>query len=254
MRGEQSSARLVPAASRTVAILRLLSRASRPMNLSEIAGTLEIVPSSCLHILRVLVAESLVNVDPSTKRYRLGIGVLSLARSVLAKDPLADFLRTELEDVSSEFRVSSVATKLEGDRAISIATAVPQNAFAINTEVGSRYPIYMSSTGRCVAAFGDIGPEKMVRLLGKGRWAKLPDPATWLAEVEECRRRGYAVDREDYITGITVVAVPVFDRGGVLTHTLGVISVSEVADRLGIDRLADALIAVANRARVLGGE
>lgn len=251
---QASTQRLVPAASRTVAILRLLSRAPRPMNLSEIAATLEIVPSTCLHILRVLVAESLVNVDPATKRYRLGIGILSLARSVLAKDPLADFLRTELEGVANDFLVSSVATKIEGDRAITITTAIPQKAFAINTEVGSRYPIYMGGTGRCVAAFGDVDPQRMVRQIGKGRWARLPDPAAWLAEVEECRRRGYAVDRENYITGITVVAVPVLDRGGALTHTLGIISVSEVADRIGIDRLAGALIAVADRARNLGGE
>ena len=103
-----------------------------------------------------------------------------------------------------------------------------------------------------MAAFGDVDPQRMVRQIGKAGEGFPTRPRGWRGG--ECRRRGYAVDRENYITGITVVAVPVLDRGGALTHTLGIISVSEVADRIGIDRLAGALIAVADRARNLGGE
>jgi DNA-binding IclR family transcriptional regulator len=249
---KKSAARIVPAASRTIAILRLLSRAPQPLSLREISSELGLIPSTCLHILRVLVEETLVSLDPSTKRYKLGFGVLSLARSVLARDMLIDFFRMEMETLANRFGVSTVATKLEGGRALTIAASVPQNVFAINTEVGMRFPVYMSGTGRLVAAFGDIDSSKMVKMLDKGQWARKPTPKAWLAEVEECKRRGYAVDREAYIAGVTVVAAPVFDSEGTLTHSLGAVSTTHTVERIGVDVLGKALISVADRAKTSG--
>ena len=54
--------RAVPAVSRAIAILRLLGRTRAPMSGKAIAEALGLVPSTALHILRVLVAEELVKV------------------------------------------------------------------------------------------------------------------------------------------------------------------------------------------------
>ena len=64
--------RQVPAVTRAVAILRLLGRSDEPLGVHAIARALALIPSTCLHILRVLVAEGLVAFDPGTKRYRVG--------------------------------------------------------------------------------------------------------------------------------------------------------------------------------------
>ena len=45
----------VPAVSRALAILRLLGKSETPMGVQEIARALELIPSTALHILRVLV-------------------------------------------------------------------------------------------------------------------------------------------------------------------------------------------------------
>ena len=63
--------RAVPAVSRAIAILRLLGRTRAPMGVKAIAEALELVPSTALHILRVLVAEELVKVEAG-KQYTLG--------------------------------------------------------------------------------------------------------------------------------------------------------------------------------------
>src|ERR1700751_736469 len=61
--------RAVPAVTRAIAILRLLSRSHTPQSLKAIAESLDLVPSTALHIARALVAEDLLQVDPQTKRY-----------------------------------------------------------------------------------------------------------------------------------------------------------------------------------------
>ena len=58
--------RAVPALTRGIAILRLLGRTRAPMGVKAIADALDLVPSTVLHILRVLVAEELLKVDATS--------------------------------------------------------------------------------------------------------------------------------------------------------------------------------------------
>ena len=89
--------RPVPAVSRSIAILRFLGNAKQGLGVKAIADELGLVPSTCLHILRVLVSEELVSVDPATKRYLLGSGMISLARSVLESSGFAQLVQPALE-------------------------------------------------------------------------------------------------------------------------------------------------------------
>src|SRR5580693_1608860 len=75
--------RQVPALSRGIAILRLLGRSDEPLGVHAIARALNLVPSTCLHILRVLADEHLIAVDAATKKYSVAAGLVSLARSAL---------------------------------------------------------------------------------------------------------------------------------------------------------------------------
>src|ERR1700752_3912421 len=75
-----------PAISRPAAVLRFLGKSDAPLGLQPIARELGLVPSTCLYVLRALVAEELVSFDPDTKRYALEAGVLTLARNWLRHD------------------------------------------------------------------------------------------------------------------------------------------------------------------------
>jgi len=86
--------------TRAVAILRLLSRSRAPLGLKAIAESLDLVSSTALHIVRALVAEELLHVDPRTKQYRLGVGMLPLAHAVLENGDFPSLVRPKLEDLS----------------------------------------------------------------------------------------------------------------------------------------------------------
>ncbi len=73
----------VPAVTRAVAALRLLAASEVPLGVNAIASRLKVVPSTALHILRVLVQEELVSFDPDTKGYAIDAGILVLARSAM---------------------------------------------------------------------------------------------------------------------------------------------------------------------------
>jgi DNA-binding IclR family transcriptional regulator len=243
---EKSADKQVPAATRTIAILRLLAKSNEPLSLREISSKLGLIPSTCLHILRVLVDESMVMLDRSTKRYQIGLGVLSLVRGVTNRDTTINFFRKEIELLANRLGVSTVATRIEHGRAITVATSFPPGVFSINTEVGSRYPSYVGATGRCLAAFGHDARE-ILKQIPRGSWYSIPDKTTWLQEVSDCARLGYSVDHGNLNAGVTVVAAPVIAPGGDITHTLGAIAISETAEKIGIDTMGRALVEVARR-------
>ena len=213
--------RPVPAVSRAVAILRVLGRSAEPLGVKAIADQLAIVPSTCLHILRVLVSEQLVRLDPVTRRYSLGNGLASLARAALARDPFPALAQPALDRLSQRWKVTAIGVQIVAlEHMLVLAISRSEAPFRLHVDVGSRFPALISATGRLVAAFTPWSPGELETRFRKLRWQKAPGYRRWLKEVAEVRERGYSLDEGDYIAGVTLVAVPVFDSAGGLSHAL----------------------------------
>lgn len=235
-----------PAVTRAVAILRLLGKSEAPMGVSAIAAELGLVPSSCLRLLRVLVAEELVGCDPATKRYRLDAGILTLARSVLRPTSFARVVQPALERLSSEWQVTAVAVQVVSlEHIVVVAISESQLPLRVHVEMGSRFPALMSATGRCLAAFSRHAWRQIEQKFRKVRWDNAPTLETWRAEVEAARRDRYSVDQGCYLSGVTVIAAPVLDAGGCMTHALVVFGVSERILQKGVKAMAEELRRVA---------
>ncbi len=240
-------ARPVPAVTRAVAILRLLGRSEEALGVNAIARALGLIPSTCLHILRVLVAEELVAFDPASKRYHLGAGLVSIARRALSQDGFAEIAQPELDRLSRTHGVTAIGLHVMGiEHIVVVAISRWDDALRLHVDVGSRFPALISASGRCIAAFAGhpwIALERGFRAL---RWDRPPSWQLWRAEVEAARANGYAVDEGNHIRGVTVIAAPVRAAGGTVSHVVVVVGVSEQIRQIGVDALAAELRAVAD--------
>lgn len=235
------SIRAVPAVTRAVAIMRMLSRSETPLGVQAIAKALGIVPSTCLHILRALVAEEMLMVDPATKRYALASGVVALARSMLRNDPFSNLAQPVLDRLAAEYGTTAIGVEAAGlDHIVALAIARPSQALRLQVDVGSRYPALISATGRCIAAFGGHSSQELERRFHKLRWEDPPTLEQWRADVHATQQSGYAVDEGRYIAGVTVIAAPVMLRGR-LSHSLVLVGVSEQLRRQGFTAVGTAL-------------
>lgn len=91
-----------------------------------------------------------------------------------------------------------------------------------------------STTGRLVAAHAQLGAAELARRFEAAKWDNAPDLDTWTKEVEQVRRKGYSVDRGNYVGGLLILAVPVFDAVGRMTHAL---VAAGFAEQLGAPRV-----------------
>lgn len=245
-----------PAISRAVAVLRLLGKAEAPLGVQAIARELGLVPSTCLHVLRALVAEELVSFDADTKRYALEAGILTLARHWLRRNRFNDLAQPALDRIAHSFDVTALGAQIvDLDHIIVVAVSQAGQNLQLSTQIGSRFPALISATGRCIAAFGDYPEAELEGRFRKLRWDNPPTFEEWKSQVGRTRADGIAVDVGNYISGVTVVAAPVWKTRDKLSHTLVTVGIGGGLKRAGLQALQNALLSAARTlSRRLCGE
>jgi DNA-binding IclR family transcriptional regulator len=235
-----------PAISRAAAVLRLLGKSDVPLGVQSIARELGLVPSTCLYVLRTLVAEELVAFDSDTKRYCLEAGVLTLARHWLRRNRFNDLAQPVLDRIGQAFGVTMLGVHIVGLEHITVvAISQSGNNLQLSTQIGSRFPALISATGRCIAAFGDHSEDELAARFKTLRWDAPPTFDAWKAQIRQTRLRGFAVDAGNYISGVTVVAAPVWKTRAQLSYALVGIGIGSALRRVGLSALQDALLAAA---------
>ena len=114
---------------------------------------------------------------------------------------------------------------------IVVAVSQSGHTLQLSTQIGSRFPALISATGRCIAAFGDHSPTELDARFKTLRWDEPPTLDEWKAQVIRTRAQGFAVDPGNYISGVTVVAVPVFRARAKLSHALVAIGIGSALRR-----------------------
>ncbi|MBB6564256.1 DNA-binding IclR family transcriptional regulator [Acidovorax soli] len=234
--------RPVPAVTRSIAILRLLGEQKQPLALKTVAQALDLVPSTCLHILRVLVAEDLVTVDPTTKRYALGTGMISLARSVLEGGGFTQLVQPVLDRMAGQFGVTAMGVEITARQTVLVLAISQSNQpFRVHTDVGSQFDTLVSATGRLIAAYSGESWPVLKAQFAQVVWDQAPTFTAWKKEVELTRERGWALDRDNFMAGITVVAVPVLSSGGRLVNTLVAVGLTSQLGAARVQQMAQVM-------------
>lgn len=205
--GSAQAGRDAPAVRRAGAILWHLANFPRGLPLSAIARELEVLPSTCLRILRELVGVRLIAYDANTKLYRLGSGILTLAREITKQNSFVQVAQPLLDRLSREYHVGASAQERDDDELVIVGAvaSLPGDMFM----QGGRLPLFTSASGRLMAALGDFADAELRAGFLQARWQERPDVETWLKEVRTARRVGYAFDEGQYRKGITAIAARV---------------------------------------------
>ena len=221
---QPKSKKPVTAVRRAARILRYLGRSETPVGVNQIARDLDIIPSTCLHILRALTQESLVAFNSATKKYRLGHAVLGLARDSLANSTFVQDVQPQLKDLAVRHGVTVTAAELDAnEHMVVVALARAPQTLSIHVDVSSRFPALISASGRCYAALSDWPEPELAEKFSALQWENPPDYDTWREEVAAAGCNGYALDYGNYLRGFLVAAAPIRDSEGYPTRAIATV-------------------------------
>ena len=117
--------------------------------------------------------------------------------------------------------------------------------------IGTRWPIHATSTGKAWLAFDESGQERLMDVLKPLTGSTLTDPAMLQLQLVEIRRRGYAVTIDEVEDGFTAVATII---RGVLGDVQGALSVGGPTQRLNAARRAELGVKLCRAAQRLSPE
>jgi DNA-binding IclR family transcriptional regulator len=215
-----------------------LADASGPMAVTELAQRLRLAPSTTHRILATLAAAGVAIRVPSQRRYRAGPGLARLARRSLQDNArLVEAARPVLQRLSAESGETSQLTVLDGSDTVAIDHVDSTHPVIVHHPAGSRVPAHATAVGQAILAHL---PEVAARIARDGLVAfsdrTITDRASFLAELETIRERGYAINVGQLHPETAGVAAPIVEHSGVV---LGSIGISGPVARFGLaDRLA----------------
>lgn len=204
--------KLVGALSSGLSILRYLAATSRPVGVSRVARDLGLNASTCFNLLKTLVHERLVTFDDSTKTYAIGIGLVELAKGALEQASYVRMLHPHLQEIAGRHAVTATLwQRTSGERVVLVDRADNASAVRVHMSIGQRLPMFIAALGRCMAAHAGLSPVELRKRFNELRWEDGPDFDEYLAEIEEVRRCGYAVDAGHYVKGVTTASAAILD-------------------------------------------
>ena len=242
----------IPAAERTLAILKALAVAQGPVSAAALARDLGIPRSSVYQLLEVLADRGFVAHLPDERRWRLGLTAFEVGSSYLRRDPIERVAQPLLRSLVDSAPIPVVAHLgvVEGHETVYLLKEQSERLVTTVTEVGVRLPAALTASGRAVLAQlsrVQVRAQMSARGAFVDRTGRGPQTLAALNELlGEERQRGFA-EEDGFITeGLASVAVAVAVGSASSPTAVGLTFLAVDADSARRSRLAVAARRCAN--------
>jgi DNA-binding IclR family transcriptional regulator len=224
------------AALRAVRLLKLFTNERPEMSLAEISRASGLNKTTTHRLLRALQSESLIDRNPATSAYSLGAGLMALGVQALASSDLRRRVRPVLRTLARETGETATLEVPFEDSMLILDEVAGNHVIGAAGNIGTRWPIHATSTGKAWLAFDEAGIERLASELKALTGSTLTDRDALKPQLAEIRRRGYAITVDEVEDGFTAVATII---RGVLGDVQGALSIGGPTQRLTSSRRAE---------------
>ena len=232
----------VPAAKRTLQVLRFLASQPDPVPLDRVMRACDLPRSTAYHLLNTMIDEGFVVHLADEHRYGLGVAAFEVGSGYSRQEPLQRIARRSLADLVDRLGQSAHLAVLHGRDVLYILEERAPGRPPLVTDVGVRLPAHLTASGRAVLAGL---PAAQVRALYPDSSAFVdrhglgPQSLSALRRVlSETRQRGYALECDEVTPGLSSVAAAVLDHNGHPVAGVAVTYQPEQAAAPGIEALS----------------
>jgi DNA-binding IclR family transcriptional regulator len=191
-------------------VLGLFNSEHKSFSLKEVSEDLGTNPSSAYRFTNTLVTLKYLNKDPKTRLLSLGQKAYRLGLGLVNSFSLLDVVKPFIDDVSERYNISIDSCVFEEQALLQLyfrgANDAPTyKALIINPA------IHCAGLGKAILAY--LPDDERKALLGRLRLVPRTDKSITtmkelLEDLERTRKRGYAINNEEYIKGLFTIATP----------------------------------------------
>lgn len=210
---------------RSFRIVDTIAGAEQEIGAQQISRMAGLHISTAFRFLQTLARNGVVEQNPETGRYRLGLKLLAWGMQVLRQMDLRRDAIALLRELSEKTRETVHMCVYDRDAAIyieKIESPAPLRGFS---ELGKGAPLHCTGVGKILmAGLSDKDLDDLLKRYSLRRFT--PNTITraraMKTELEQIRAQGYAIDDEEHEPGIRCVAAPVRNYTGKVIASISI--------------------------------
>lgn len=218
-------------------LLKEFSKGNRELGVTELSRRLGIGKSTAHRLVNTLTEERLLEQDPDTGAYRLGLAMYELGTSVYWHTDLHEACTPVIEQLRNATKETVQVAVLDGREVVYVERRESPQTLRLFGRVGHRNDAHCTSTGKLLLAYES--PEQLDRTLrGWKLTAKTPHTITRLEDLrrqlQAIHAQGWAENLNEAELGVGSVAAPVRNGFG---EVVAAVSIAGPIQRLGGESL-----------------
>jgi DNA-binding IclR family transcriptional regulator len=198
------------------------------LTVSEIAQYLKYSQSSTYRLVRTLVKYNLIQENPGTARYSLGLNVLRLGLLAQRTINLGAIARPFMAELSRHTKETVILTIVNGPKGMCVEIVESSEPVRSSTyQPGEYLPLHCGASGTILMAY--LSEEEWDRIIAtEGLRSYTPNTITEVDRLKdhlrEIRKAGFAFSDREVYQDVVAVAAPILNVAGLLMAGLSVVS------------------------------
>lgn len=235
---------------KALGVLDAVASFERPVKFTELLATSDYPKATLFRFLKTLTNQGLLNHDPETGSYSLGLRLIRLAHAAWEHASLAPIARPYVEDLAAQAGESVHLAQMDNGQVIFVEKLKATDRFETLAQVGKVAPAYCTGVGKAMLAF--VAPKRLDILLQQQSFFPYTEAThrtaeSLASEFPDIRRDGIAFDREEHEQGIVSIAAPIFLANGRVIGALSVATSTTRHELSGLTRFRDGLLETAEK-------
>lgn len=213
----------IPTNLRLLLVIEQIARAGVPVTPTEINAEIGLPKPTIHRLFATLEEEGFLQRDLDGRTYSPGPRLRAMAGGILSSLRIRAARLAILERLSREIGETCNISLPDREAMRYLERVETEWPLRIQLPIGTRVPFYCTASGKMY--LGSLAPNHLRRLLAATELvARTPNTITdldaLLTEIAGIRRQGYALDREEFMSDMIALAVPIADVNGRLMATL----------------------------------
>ncbi len=213
----------IPSSLRLLVILEEIAKAGVPMTPTEANERLGFPKPTIHRLFATLEQEGFLQKDIDGNRYSPGARLRALSTGVLSSLRIRTARLTVLHKLSSQIGETCNIALPDREAMVYLERVETEWPLRIQLPIGTQVPFYCTASGKMYLStlpHDHLLQYAQAEGLDKRTKHTLTDPNALIAEVQEIREQGFALDREEFMDGMVALAVPILEPQGRLVSTL----------------------------------
>jgi DNA-binding IclR family transcriptional regulator len=208
------NAYIVQPVLKALKVLEHVAEKGHDVTLTEVASELKLPKTTVFRYLQTLTAASFLRHDPAHDRYGVGLRFRALAKADKSLQRLRSLAQPVMTELGRTFNETINLGILVDGHIVYVDMIEANRALRMQARIGDRHPVHSTSLGKAILAF--LPDAERLSLL-EGSLEEMTvrtvtNRTVLRRQIDEVRRRGYAVEIGENEDGSMCIGVPILDE------------------------------------------